>query len=84
MATFHVRGYLVNKSVFPDYEITADDLIDKFLGDDTGAPLDAASFELHTDDGYTVYITVPMEKIPGHGRAVRAVELRAEVAKSNS
>jgi len=32
-------------------EIGAQDLIDKFVGDNTGAPLRDAAFTLETDDG---------------------------------
>jgi hypothetical protein len=56
VANLRVKGYLVNNSVFPDYEIGAQDLIDKFIGDDTGAPLADAVFTLQTDDGYEVTI----------------------------
>lgn len=80
MARLSVRGYLVNDNIYPDYEIGAQQLIDAFIGNDTGAPLQTAAFELQTDDGYLVSINVPF---PGQ-RGIAATEIRARVAKRDS
>ncbi|MGA2395264.1 MAG: hypothetical protein ABSH03_18135 [Candidatus Lustribacter sp.] len=58
MARLSVQWYLANGDVHPDYEIDAELLIRKFIGDDTGAPLTDAAFTLETDDGYVVTISV--------------------------
>lgn len=82
MATLRVRGYLVNGSVFPDYEIFADDLIEKFIGDDTGAPLESAAFALVTDDGHTVAISVVPSIRGRHGEAGEPSVMRALVREA--
>lgn len=81
MARLRVRGYLVNDDTFPDYEISAQDLIDKFIGDDTGAPLQGAGFYLDTDDGYRVTISIAVPKQPRHGPREEPAGMRASVAR---
>lgn len=81
MATLELRGYLVNDVIYPEYQISAQDLIDKFIGDDTGAPLQTAVFTLRTDDGYVVTISVPFPKQPRRGPSVTATELHARVER---
>jgi lipopolysaccharide export LptBFGC system permease protein LptF len=84
LARLSVRGYLVNDNIHPDYEISAQKLIDAFIGDDTGAPLQTATFTLETDDGNTVTITVPFPKQSRNGPRVAASEIRARVEKQGS
>ena len=58
MSTFRVEGYLVNNMLHPEYDVSADNLIDHFISDDTGAPLQSAAIIIETDDGYTVRISL--------------------------
>jgi hypothetical protein len=79
MARLRVRGYLVNDSIVPDCEISPQELIDKLIGNDTGAALETASFVLDTDDGYCVTISVPVPRQPRKGPQIDATEMRAVV-----
>jgi hypothetical protein len=84
VARLFLRGYLVNNTIYPEYEIGAQDLIDAFIGDDTGAPLSMARFVLETDDGYRIDINVPAPGKPGHEPRLRATEMRANVFRVDS
>jgi hypothetical protein len=54
MTRLRICGYLANENIFPDYEIEPTSVIDKFIGDDTGAPLTSVLITLTTEDGYRV------------------------------
>lgn len=69
MARLFLRGYLVNDTIYPEYEVSAQNLIHAFIGDDTGAPLSATRFYLETDDGYRVEIYIPASGDTGAPRA---------------
>jgi len=83
MARLFLRAYLVNNTIHPEYEISPQNLIEAFVGDDTGAPLSAACFYLETDDGHRVDITIPA---PGRkdGQMQRATEMEAKVYQNDS
>lgn len=82
MASMWIKGYLVNKYVFPDYEISPGEIIRAFIGDDTGAPLRDASLTIETDDGYTVYVSIdPGDSRPGR---LRAATMNASVSRRGS
>ena len=77
---FYVDGYLVNDVNFPHYELEAQDLIDRFIGDDTGAPLHTAELTVETDDGHLVVISIdPGETRPNRSRT--AASMKATVSK---
>jgi hypothetical protein len=58
MAQLTVQGRLSDDTVNPDYQVSPQSMIDKFIGAETGAALEAAYFTLETDDGHTVQIIV--------------------------
>jgi hypothetical protein len=80
-ATLRVRGYLVNDEII-EYDVEPQTLIDKFIGDDTGAPLQTLAFELDTSDGHRVWISVPYPKQPRNGPGIDATEMFASVGKA--
>jgi hypothetical protein len=77
-ATLRVRGYLVNDEII-EYEVEPQMLIDKFIGDDTGAPLQELAFELDSGDGHRVWLSVPCPKQPRKGPRLEASEMFAWV-----
>ncbi len=76
MARLFVKALLADDSFLSRYEIAPQELIDKFIGSDTGAPLKEALFTLETDDGYAVSLRVA---VPGPWPSGPAKELKATV-----
>lgn len=76
MARLFVKGLLADGTSLARFEVTPQELIDKFIGTDTGAPLKEAILTLETDDGHVVTLTVAVPQT-WHGAA--ANEMRAVV-----
>lgn len=76
MARLFVKGLLADDTTLARFEVTPQELIDKFIGTDTGAPLKEAVLTLETDDGHVVTLTVAVPRT-WHGSA--ANEMRAVV-----
>jgi hypothetical protein len=78
-ARLFMTAYLVNDDIIDEREIAPQDLIDKFIGDDTGAPLLGAAFTLETSDGHKVDLGVQFPKQRRTGPRIPATEMFAYV-----
>ncbi|HEX3672266.1 MAG TPA: hypothetical protein VHT92_11240 [Candidatus Cybelea sp.] len=76
MARLFVKGRLADDTTLARFEVSPQELIDKFIGADTGAPLKEAVLTLETDDGHAVTLTVAVPRT-WHGSP--ANEMRAVV-----
>jgi hypothetical protein len=59
MARIVLNVNLVNNTAFKPREIRSREIVDAFVGDDTGAPVQSIWMTLYTDDGHEVHIAVP-------------------------
>ena len=76
MARLFVEGHLADGTSLARFEVSPQELVDKFIGADTGAPLEQAVFTLETEDGHVVTLTVALPRT-WHGSPAR--EMRAAV-----
>lgn len=79
MARLFVKGHLADGTSLARFEVSPQELIDKFIGTDTGAPLNEAVLTLETDDGHVVTLTVA---VPRTWQRSAANEMRAGVERS--
>lgn len=78
MARLFVKGRLADGTSLARFEVSPQELIDKFIGADTGAPLNEAVVTIETDDGHLVTLTIA---VPRTWQSAPAKEMRGVAEK---